>query len=427
MKRLILLGFILLFNSFFLLSQNAEKEKAQRRITQWLDARNALSQYYALGDDGIKIFSSLAAKSKNISEFEVTWQELEAFKSLLKQNTTEEMISILELRKKDSIKNKLTLLTSPVPASDPVDDAKPLKGKRIAIDAGHMAGDLAMGEIEQKYLYLPPSKYIKDTIRIVEGRLTYATALVLKERLENRGAKVFMTRNGHGLSAFGVSFHDWKNLRMKRELDSLVKKNEITPSRRQALLKASDRDLFQSFFRDYELRYRARVINDFHPDATLIIHYNVNEKNVDWKITTDKNYTMAFVGGGFFPNDLSKKIYRFQFLRMAISNDLDASVKLSYETIKQFENSLKIPSAKPSDATYLFKNSMFAGKPGVYCRNLYLTRMIHGPVVYGESLYQDNHAEAVWLNKDMTSPRSPDSRILQVADAYLKATLEFFK
>ena len=71
------------------------------------------------------------------------------------------------------------------------------------------------------------------------------------------------------------------------------------------------------FFRDFDLNNRAKIMNDFFPHASLIIHYNVDEKNNPWKQTTKKNYTMAFIGGAFTRDNLTNyenKIHSLHFI-----------------------------------------------------------------------------------------------------------------
>jgi len=62
-------------------------------------------------------------------------------------------------------------------------------------------------------------------------------------------------------------------------------------------------------------------------------------------------------------------------------------------------------------------------EPGVYCRNLQLTRYIHSPLVYGETLYQDNINECIMLNQERD--KTKNKRIQQVADAYFQGILDY--
>ena len=129
-----------------------------------------------------------------------------------------------------------------------------------------------------------------------------------------------------------------------------------------------------------------------------------------------KNYNMTFIGGAFMPGDLSSQEKRFEFLRMIATTDIEKSIQLSGSVTEKFESILKVKTAGPTDAKYLREGCLTTEKKGVYGRNLQLTRYIHGPLVYGETLYQDNINECKALNKE--SDKTKNERIKEVAEAY---------
>mgnify|MGYP001576610280 CR=1 FL=1 len=67
--------------------------------------------------------------------------------------------------------------------------------------------------------------------------------------------------------------------------------------------------------------------------------------------------------------------------------------------------------------------------PGVFCRNLTLTRMVKGTLIYGEALYQDNINEYKLLNKkEITIDGIKISkRIEEVAEAYSEGIINYVK
>ncbi|MEM7660155.1 MAG: hypothetical protein AAF399_28860, partial [Bacteroidota bacterium] len=76
---------------------------------------------------------------------------------------------------------------------------------------------------------------------------------------------------------------------------------------------------------------------------------------------------------------------------------------------------------------YLHQYSIMADT-GVYARNLSLTRMVHGPLIYGESLCQESFAEAKRLNKrdlEIEPGFYSASRLQDVATAFVSAVYEF--
>lgn len=396
------------------------------KVKKYLDKSNALSPYYAINANGISIYASAQNKIKNMAEFHLNWDQIEAFNSSLKKWNTSKAMEVYRSGRYSSV-------SSPEKNSSPtmveqiyVAETKKLKGLKIAIDPGHTAGDMETGGIEQKCLNFKCDslKGLKEPIAISEGMLTYATAKLLKGKLEAEGAEVFMTRTFDGGSAFGFSFEHFIK---KKSIDSLYAAGVINLKQKGILLdpKKSKRDKFRFVFKDLELQKRAEIINNYHPDLTIIIHYNVDETNTGWSKPANKNFNMTFVGGAFMKSDLSTPEKRFEFLRLLISNDLENSIALSAAMVKSFENVLNVKTARATDATYLIQGCLATGELGVYCRNLQLTRYIHGPLVYGETLYQDNIMECIALNKECD--KTKNQRVQQVAEAYFQGVLTYMK
>jgi N-acetylmuramoyl-L-alanine amidase len=396
----------------------------EKKVNTYLDKENKLTQFYTINKDGIKIFASLHDKSIDKPEFRISWTNLEFFKRYLKDCPYEDALKVYRSGNYQSSVNCV------VPQRDTLSKNKSgiFCGYRIAIDAGHTAGDVPGGVIEKKYLKFKPSPEngLKDSIEIAEGMLTYATAILLKEKLEREGAEIFLTRPFNGATAFGITFDEWLKTNYKSTIESWSNSGKISAERKKwYLTKASKNDKFWMVFKDLELQKRAEVINNYKPDLTVIIHYNVDETNIGWTKPGTKNYCMAFIGGAFFKSDLSTPEKRFEFLRMLITNDIEASLHLSEAVVKSIQSNMLIKAAETKDATYLHKGCLYAGKPGVYCRNLQLTRNIHGPVIYGETLYQDNMSECILLNQE--PDKLKNVRVQQAADAYYKGIKEYIE
>jgi N-acetylmuramoyl-L-alanine amidase len=308
-------------------------------------------------------------------------------------------------------------------------DNMPLKGYKIAIDPGHSGTNLQEAKLEQKYLYFATSAGASDSVKLFESALTFNTASLLKKMLEDKGAEVLLTRAQADYTAFDCTLTDWLKFHKKRSLDSLKQIGQISPSRHQELLKCTDYKLFWDFFRDYDLSYRASKINVFKPDVTLIVHYNVDEKNVPWQQFSPKDFTMSFIGGAFTADNLEKNESQLNFIRMLLSPQLNQSQKLAAATVQQFNQQLNIPIAKTNDADYLKNNCLTTPSAGVYCRNLALCRKINSPLVYGESLYQDNEMEARALMKRdlMVGPTATNDRLHLVAKSYFEGLMAYLK
>ena len=298
---------------------------------------------------------------------------------------------------------------------------------KIAIDPGHIGGVFEMGEIESRCMKL----YIDSThqVELEEGNFTFFTAQILKKKLEAQGATVMLTRPDTGISSLGISYFDWKKrIKDRAYVDSLKQEGLLTEKEEKLLhSQLADKAMFSEVFGPMDLSERARKVNAFQPDLTLIIHYNVNEKNTGWTQTTNKDFVMAFVGGCVTTKDLEKVAGRLNLLRLLISNDIENSVKLSSFVVKQLSGDLKVPIAKSSDASYLSERCISTPEPGVYSRDLALARLIKGTLVYAEPLYQDNANECRLLTghgEEITGGNVP-TRIQLVADSYYKAILNY--
>lgn len=399
-------------------------------IAKYLDKENALSGYYSVDRDGISIFQSPNSKANNNVEYKIFWTELEQTKLLFGNLSTEDLLSLLKEKKENDLfslpietsKGSLTSSTSP--------QARSLKNMRIAIDPGHTAGTIEEARVEKKFIDIKADAAtgLKADVQLIEGQLNLATALLLKEELERMGAIVMLTRTLPGQTAFGVSFKQWMQTSFKRAVDSLFIINEITNDDKQFLLtKADEKEIFRKLFSSLDTKERSRKMNAFKPNLSIIIHYNVDEKNTEWKKPSSKNFNMAFVGGSFMKNELEKEIDRFEFLRLMLSDDIRNSLNFSSYMVKSFEAELNVPIAKEKNADYLHEYCLSTEKEGVYCRNLTLTRLVHGTIVYGETLYQDNIEELFELAKHevLINDIETSKRVKQVAAAYFNGILRF--
>lgn len=385
--------------------------------------------------DNIVLFypDKIILKSKDNNDWIIYKNEIPTISALLEAEPLETIVNFFQ-NKKSSHLSKHTLDSILITINEVHDRNKknhlPLSGIRIAIDPGHFAGDLNTAIIEQRLLrFKHPLNEKTDTIILIEGQLTYQTAQILAKKLQEEGADVFITRTHINNTAFGISFNEWFSTKKHQVLDSLYNIKELSKEKYLKLKTCSKQQFFNLFFREYELLQRVKLINSFNPHLTVIIHYNVDEKNNPWNKATINNYSMCFIGGAFEENDLDKPVNKVHFLRLLLTNQIENSKKISYYTIQNFENNLQVSAAKTKDAKYLQSVCIPSEKPGVYCRNLLLTRYIISPLVYGESMCQDNYTECQLLsqaNFEYKGLKVP-YRIYEVANAYFNAIMMYFK
>jgi N-acetylmuramoyl-L-alanine amidase len=399
-----------------------------KKAKQWLDKDASCARMYTIDLFGFTMYASPEDKAAQRAEYRITWQELSTFQHLMASTSAAEAMQIMQQKGGGPFSpeiQKRFYISSPVSSEYSPQAKLPLNGLRIALDPGHIAGDTTMGQIEQKFLKIKVWNG-RDSVDqfLVEGILTWQTAALLKYQLEQAGAQVLLTRNGPGLTAFGYSFEEWKNLHYQRSLDSLVVLDPANANLKK--LKSgkerSDKFIFWHVFREIEMRKRAELINAFHADLTVIIHYNVNEKNTDWKVVTAANYNMCFIPGAFTAAELSTPESRFHFIRLLFSEQIEASGKASNGVLKSVVDKTAVPAAQQSDATYLEK-SCVKYAPGVYCRNLGLTRLVTAPLIYGETLYMDHSTEFHALQ--YASVEEPSERVKTIAAAYYAGVVEW--
>ena len=412
--------------------QKINKQIIENRLNQYLDFNGSLSKLIKVSSSDIKIFTTENDVKKNNPSLLLAFDEIEFF-NLLIEKLPLDSVAILLKNKKNNLwtdKERDFFFSKYSSTKIEKNTTKKLEGIKIAIDPGHIAGNHAMALIEGKNLKFSKKNYPqlkKDSILIAEGILTFATAQILKAQLENDGAEVFLTRS-ENLTAFGLTYDEWLIKKKNKFLDSLFASGKISLSKKEALKKKNKKEFFYDFFRDIDLVKRAELINKFKPDASIIIHYNVDEKNHNWEKPTTKNFCMAFIPGAFDAKILQTDIARTNLIRLLLSNHLSLSEKLSSLTVNEFHKKLTIPIATKKDADYLLNNCKYASKEGVYCRNLALCRLIQSPLVYGECLYQDNLNEYEILSKTdkIYFGIKTNDRVKQVADAYYEAILNYF-
>jgi N-acetylmuramoyl-L-alanine amidase len=400
-------------------------QDCKRRFNTYLNFKGSLSPYVKFEKEAIHIYSASGKKEYSIYE-----NELNDIAYFLQNSTFQEQVRFWNSKRKGGVPftQETKLKQGKLNANT---GAKLLEGYRIAIDPGHFATGLKEAAFEQKYLYFKANKagFPYDSVKIFESVLSFNTALVLKAMLEKEGAEVLLSRDQNNFTSFNCTYSNWIQNHKSRVLDSLQKCGKLSSAKRASLQKARPYDLFWDFFRDYDLQNRAEKINRYHPDISIIIHYNVDEKNAPWTQFTDKDFTMAFIGGGFTAGNLSRTEMSVNFLRLLLCPQLDRSNALSSLTVEQFHKHLGIPIAKPNDAKYLHENSMPAPSPGVYSRNLLLCRQINSVLVYGEPLYQDNFYEAAELMKwDLYYGEIlTNQRLLKVAEAYFEGLKRYLR
>ena len=180
---------------------------------------------------------------------------------------------------------------------------------------------------------------------------------------------------------------------------------------------------------------RAKKINQFRPDVTYMIRFNIHEPNWEKRDANgvmrpaQENYSMAFVPGGFMAGELSTPADRLEMLRLLITDHLDKSVELSSETLIALRYGLDIlPIDKKNDLQFVEQSCVWVDE-GIYARNLSMTRLVHSPLCYAEPFCLDDLSRSLpLLNKEVKVGEDIVTSLLaeKIADAYIVALKAYF-
>ena len=259
MKRI---GFVFVFLSYFGNAQTIKQCK--QRFDTYLNFKGSLNNLVKFDEDVITIYNT-----NGVKEFAVYLSELEMLSEFFENTSLKQQEELLKLKrtKKYSKRQRDSVWIY-------VDDRKklpkkrkglPLKGFRVAIDPGHFATTLEDAKIEQKFLYFLKDSIIssKDSVKLFESELTFNTAKLLQEMLDQQGVEVMLTRSQNNFSSFNCTYSDWLTNHKSRVLDSLKSNRVITAEKYSKLIKDDNYRFFWDFFRDYDLINRAKKMNSF--------------------------------------------------------------------------------------------------------------------------------------------------------------------
>lgn len=403
----------------------------KHKLNRYLFKDSALHQHISLFSNSLAIYKDGESKQANKPEFELAYHEIPAFVWMIKNLPIEDALAIYLSK---GSKNLLSLVHPTSTTNITYKGSLPLSGVRIAIDPGHLGGQLQQAELEYRYVKLNDSIVSKKTLLFCEGNLAQKTAFILASMLQKAGAEVLITKDKEGNSSFGSTFAEWKKKELIKAVDKAHSEEKISDWKaRQLKTRASDAIIFHSFFKFLDMRNRARIINEFAPHVAVVLHFNADEKNKrdnkGFFRATKENSNMAFVPGAFMNKELDDAHKRMLFLFKLVSDQVEKSIALSEKTVHAY--SLKLGALEPenSERNYLKHMSLPTGARAVYCRNLTLSREIHFPIVYGETLFQDNLKEARQLsnNNVIFQNQKVPKRLIEVAETYYDGILNYIE
>lgn len=321
-----------------------------------------------------------------------------------------------------------------------------LRELKVAIDPGHLAKDEETAALEGRLVKIKGTDLgIPNDISFFEADLTYTTALFLKEMLEEKGVEVFLTRQ-YGQASNGMDFDTWLKEKFRGQAEDSFKSGDLSEAEYSELLSShiemstySNRRKLFKFYNRVDLKERARKINAFGPHITICMHYNASDTNEHdgnrYFHPVDENYSMAFIPGAFLTEELEKTDQKLELLRLLSKEDIGDSKLLANFVLEEHKKILGVNQLLPLPLGFWMEESTVQTEyHGVLSRNLTLTRMVKGMVIYVESLIQDDKKEALLLaNKDTSVVDTngdvlpASSRTKQVALAYYRGMMRYFE
>lgn len=314
----------------------------------------------------------------------------------------------------------------------------PLQGLRIALDPGHMSTK----EWEKR-----TGKFVRDRrgVTISEGLINLQTALLLKTEFEKLGAQVKLTREHHNPVAetayetLDIDTYAKKALRAET-LDDWFLTLVANYSSNDVLFKKFKEDqnfknLFLEKARSHyfilgaDLDARVESIEEFNPDITLVIHYDSQDPANNPNGVNSKRYSRVktYIHGSIDPVEWARKEdRRFIIHKLFDSKSTNASLNLASSVVQGLKKELKLNFDQGGGGS----SKMVA--PGVFARNLFITRKLHGHAhTYVECLHYNDPGEfKAMLSRDFKLVIQGETtyyskRLKQVVDGIKNGVVSF--
>ncbi|HEY5753920.1 MAG TPA: hypothetical protein VIT21_12275 [Chthoniobacterales bacterium] len=258
-----------------------------------------------------------------------------------------------------------------------------LKGKKIALDPGHIGGKYA--KMEERWFK------IGDSEPVMEGEMVLIVAKKIAKQLKALGADVEWVRNKN------------KPLTRKRprQLEKVAEhslQEKMTPGIHFDYFGPADPlktssikwEAERLFYRVSEIRARADRNNEkLRPDLTICLHFNAEEWGDPSNPTfVPQNHLHFLVNGSYSAEELQYDDIRFEMIRKLLSRSLSEEIPLAERLAKQMALETGLPPYR-----YPKKNAILIGSTRyVWSRNLLANRLYQNPTLYVEP-YVMNNAE----------------------------------
>lgn len=266
----------------------------------------------------------------------------------------------------------------------PASEGKPLARLHVALDPGHIGGKWA--KMEERWFQVGNSPPVE------EAEIALRVAKILAPKLRALGAEVTFVRSRNRPTT-PKRPDDFREI--AKSVLAKAGVNDPVDSYDGAADQNKDKSVrWQSellFYRQSEIRYRARRVNELlQPDLVLCLHFNA-EGWGDPKNPTliDRNHFHMLVNGSYLPEEIEHDDERYEMIRRLLSRVYQEELPLADKMAAVFAHKTGLPPYEyTTDTVAKVGDSGF-----VYARNLLATRVFRCPVVYFEP-YVMNSNEA---------------------------------
>lgn len=247
---------------------------------------------------------------------------------------------------------------------------KPLAGVHIAIDPGHIGGQFA--RLEERWFQIGNHQPVQ------EGDMTLITGKIIKKKLIELGAKVYLVRGTN--EPVNPRRPDFYREAAEAKAQSIGKTDEESITHIQN----------KFFYRTGEIRERARRVNlAFSPDLVLCLHYNAEAWDDPENPTlTDKNHYHVILHGALTGDEIAHDDERYEMLVKILQRAHDEEKPLGMYFAHSLGLSTKLSAYDyPPTKSYAKR---IEGVPGLWARNLLANRLYQCPVIFLEPYVMNN-------------------------------------
>jgi len=262
------------------------------------------------------------------------------------------------------------------------DPARPLAGKTICLDPGHIGGEWA--DIEERTFRIGRDE------PIVEGELNLRVSRLLEKRLREAGAQVVWTHEG---------FHPTTPLRPSDLYPEAIE-YLLQGSRGVRLPRYTANRLIRwnaelLFYRSAEISARARRVNEeLKPDLTLCIHFNAAPWPGGRIRLTSANKLVLFAHGSYTADELAFDDQKFRLMRKLLEGSTPVELGVGAAIGERFREGWGFRPESYAGSGY---SHATGASPYVWYRNLIANRMFDGPVVFVEGPYMNDREMYRWI------------------------------